>query len=432
MTFGILKLTLTLIISLIYIGTLGAQERADDKMNRSGKSLGIVKLNAPDLPPSGVSILTDILLEETMDVAELLLYRKIISLEALESFELYISGFAEDSTSKELNTLLGLDYVLSGKIGLLGNTFLVTLNLYNVSERSIEDIMKREHSGSVETLGLTIQSLVREMILGEVPQLDEEGAAEEIPEPVIADLEFHEEANPNQQREFQRTYAQNSLALFGSAYAVWVTNASLSMFDVKEERAYLGGTLVAVPIGFFTALNISQKSRFSVARTRMIASTTMWATFWGVTSMAVLNPEDSSPYLAFSLAAGGFGLYASTKYTSTHEITTSRVNFINIGAFFGSLFGLGVPYLLDVQDDGLYMAMMTAGGIAGGFVAFNASKDYSDYSFNDEIALNQKIRSLGSISDLTIYPKIFYNKLADKKLSGSEYPNIGFDISYKF
>ena len=167
---------------------------------------------------------------------------------------------------------------------------------------------------------------------------------------MISDLAIKDDEYPLPD-ELQRTNAYKNLALFGTAYAVWVVNATLSMFDIEKDRPHIGGTLVAAPIGFFAALNLSKNTHFSVGRTRMISSTVVWATYWGITSMAVLNPEDTSPYLAFSLATGGIGLYGSVKYTSTHEISTSRVNFINIGAFLGSLFGLGVPYLADAQGD---------------------------------------------------------------------------------
>ena len=432
-TLGIRKLTLILIISLLNIGMPGAQEIIIDKVNNSERTLGIVELYAPDLTPSGVSILTDILLEETMSVVDLRLYPKVITLKVMDSFELYISGFAGDSTSSELKTILALDYVLSGKIGLLGNTFLVTLNLYNVSERSLENIVKRQYSGPVETLGPIIQNLVREIILGKVTPLDEEAVVEELTKPVISDLEIKDNEYPLP-GELQRTNAHKNLALFGTAYAVWVVNATLSMFDIEKERPYIGGTLVAAPIGFFTALSLSKNTHFSVGRTRMITSTVVWATYWGITSMAVINPEDTSPYLAFSLATGGIGLYGSVKYTSTHEISTSRVNFINIGAFLGSLFGLGVPYLADAQGDGTYMALMTLGGIAGGYTAFKVSKDDSDYlSYNNNSSFTPTVGDFGMNPDLSILPKISFNRKSDeKKYSDSKNLLIGLDIALMF
>ena len=86
------------------------------------------------------------------------------------------------------------------------------------------------------------------------------------------------------------------------------------------------------------------------------------------------------------MAASSVALSATISMTAGRDISRKRVSLINLGGFLGSAIGLGIPYLLDQDQEQIYLGGLLAGGVIGSAAAINATAGL-DYVPQEKVVL---------------------------------------------
>jgi hypothetical protein len=150
-------------------------------------------------------------------------------------------------------------------------------------------------------------------------------------------------------------------------YAMVASEAILYVAGVSSARPYIGAPLVAAPVTYFAMLRNVDENDVSVGRASMIASSASWGGGWGLMGMMVLSTDNSYPRATVGIGLGVSltSMVIAMEYTRLNDISLRRVKLINFGGFMGSALGLGIPYLLNVDNGTVYLGSLLFGGVLG-------------------------------------------------------------------
>lgn len=177
---------------------------------------------------------------------------------------------------------------------------------------------------------------------------------------------------------------RTSFIVVSTLYSLAATEAIIYASGTANERLYFGLPLLITPGSFFLALKATDNAIMNKGRSFMITSSMLWGSTLGFTSGIVLAgdsrttdefgpeslPEDYWRPFAFASAAGGLAYgAAAVLLTRGDAFPARRVWFMNLGSFMGSLIGLGIPYMFEVENQPLLFGCMFAGSTAGGALA---------------------------------------------------------------
>jgi hypothetical protein len=441
-------------------------------------ALAVIDFEAKDVSPSGVDILSNLVRTEVLKSPKYTLVDRDYMNKVLKEQNFQLTGSVAGSTI-QVGKILGVKKMITGSIGRLGNLYIVNLQIIDVESAQIEKSETQEFIGSLEDLRIPVRIATQKLIeiegievsLGSFIHVSSQPEGAKVymdglfegNTPIkisvnkggIHNIKItstgYEEWKQNVQVKENNTSFVNTTLLekklsnlseserklnqdgrktliaFMSLYSIFLVNGGLYTIGIESDRPYVGATLIGPPIGFFLTLNGTKNSSINGARTGMIISSTLWGSLWGVSATAVLQPKSPRPYVGLSILSGALAFSLSMKLTSDREISGKRVSLINLGAFLGSLFGLGLPYLLNVEDPRIYFGSMLAGGLGAGYYAIyltrNFDKTGDDLSFqqlNSFISVDNKKVKFG----LPIYGLV--NMASSNLISGTKYDNPRF------
>jgi len=182
---------------------------------------------------------------------------------------------------------------------------------------------------------------------------------------------------------------RTSFIVVSTLYSLAATEAIIYGSGIGEQnnRLYFGLPLLITPGSFFLALRGTDNAIMNKGRSFMITSSMLWGSTMGFTSGVVMweEPQNWDTMLAeeqtdyrteywrpFALASAAGGLVygtAAVLLTRGDAFPAKRVWFMNLGCFMGSLIGLGIPYMFEVESRPWLFGCMFAGSTAGGVLA---------------------------------------------------------------
>jgi len=445
--------------TLTCFSTVLAQEVDRPNGEITSTSIAVLELSAPDISASGRAILTDLIRQELLKGEGITLIDRLHIEEVLTERDLQDLGLLDEATLKKTGKLMGAEKIVSGQVGNLGDLYMITLQMLDVETGQIIRLVEESYTGPVERLTIPIRAsaqrllgiggegtlkptllriastpagarvYVDDLFEGNTPlmikMLDpgvhnvkmtapgyagwEQSVDIVESETNFIDAELIELLGDESAIDLSGWQdGRKSLLIFSCFYTIWLIDGSLAALGVESERPYKGGFYVGAPIGFFTALNLTKNKPVTRARTAMIISSTLWGTMWGVSAAGIMKPKTLKPFYTLSLIGGNIALYMSVDYTAKHNITSGRVFLVNLGSFLGTLLGLGTPYLLNVENEKVYLASLIAGGISGGYYAFKLTKRFDEIvpGYTDNSKRMQTLNKKREGSSLALVPVI--------------------------
>jgi hypothetical protein len=174
-------------------------------------------------------------------------------------------------------------------------------------------------------------------------------------------------ANLNKTLTATRSKSEGGKVLLGFTvpYVVAVGEASFYLLNMRSKRPYLGWLLVSTPSAYYMAANKVGSSDVDIGRAWATVSSGLWGVAWGILGVGSSGENSARPYVLTSLGTSLLGLYGTYRATEETELSRKRVGLINTGGFMGSMVGLGIPYLLDVEKPRVYNLSLLAGGMIG-------------------------------------------------------------------
>ncbi len=118
-----------------------------------------------------------------------------------------------------------------------------------------------------------------------------------------------------------------------------------------------------------TDQNVSVKEQ-QEGRTLLVSAATLYGlSLYGPGTARLLEVESGARIAGLEMLIGGGSFIAALAATKNHRLGAGRASLILSGSLAGTLYGLGVPILLESQDDKVYFASAMLATPIGGLIA---------------------------------------------------------------
>jgi TolB-like protein len=406
-------------------------------------TIAFLGFNAKDIPASGADILADLVRNELSISPQYTVIDRESTQALLEEAELQLSGLVDPESVVDVGRMLGVRKLMVGTIGELGQLYVITMRIIDVQTGEIERVVTEEFVGVMEDLRRPVRVAVQKLLEIEGIEVDRGTYVHVSSEPegvgIYIDGLFEGNApalvavpgpgeygvklySPGYQEWHQKVTVGDNSTFFVNArmlaadpdsqvdervralqdgrtsfivgmtlYSALVTEGLIFASGTENGRLYFGMPLLVTPATFFLALRATDGAIMNKGRSFMITSSILWGSTLGFTSGVVLNAgrpdlgaDDWRPYVLASVVGGlSYGTVA-TVLTRGDAFPARRAWFMNLGSFMGSLIGLGVPYMFNVESSGFYLGSMLAGSTAGGGLALYLTRHIASEGANVE------------------------------------------------
>jgi len=402
------------------------------------KKTAVLDFQSADISASGLMILSELVRNEVAKSREFELLESGQMYQVIKDKKIDTAGLINSKFARAMGMALGVDKIMTGSIGILGKLYIVNIWLIDVDTGRIEKHETEEYVGPIEQIRVPVKTAAQRILSIQGIELKEtvinitskpEGAGvyinglfegntplrysvkkpgeyavkvwspgfepwKQIAEVKLYKTTFIEAKLLKQEKEDdspdRKNLIQDGRPLFISfmtLYSVYVTDGALYAFGVNSKRPYYGGALVAAPVAFFITLRATSDSYMNNARLSMIVSGALWGSLWGISALGIVNPDaregreeksniGTRAAVGVSILGGSICTVGSILFTRDQRISSGRVGLINLGSLMGSLLGLGIPYLFNVQDSRIYFGSMLGGGIVAGMYGIIATRNY--------------------------------------------------------
>ncbi len=392
-----------------------------------------------EITASGLDILSELVMNEIAISPGYTLVDRANLERLLEEQELGISDVADSESAIRIGGILGARKLMVGRIGILGNLYIISLNMIDVATGSVERTQTEEYVGSLEDLRKPVRIAAQRLLGIEGIEVNQgeyvnvvtdppginvfvnglfEGSSPvkvRVPKPGRHTVKLHAEGYRTWTQtvsvEANATYFVNakllkeekpidprikalqdgrvSFIIYTTLFAAASSDALVYAFGSESPslvRLAIGLPLVAAPLAFFGTLKATERIAINGGRALMIISSSLWGSTWGLTSSLAFaaGSETGGPVISPAFAglsvAGGllYGTLATVITMGNEPFPASRAWLFNLGSVLGSLLGLGVPYVLGVDIPAVTYAGMLAGSLAGSATALYLTRNMTE------------------------------------------------------
>lgn len=148
------------------------------------------------------------------------------------------------------------------------------------------------------------------------------------------------------------------------------------LFDADTPRVYIGTEMVSTFGGFALSLLATKNYNQGPVVSKTIQTGSLIGTLYGIALPAVFKADKLKPYLATSMLTTPLGAFAGYKLAKRSDIGEGGAELITFGSIVGGLYGLAIPYLVNIEDKAdsdqfrIYAGSAML-GIPAGALAFN-------------------------------------------------------------
>ncbi len=422
-----------LIIVIVSASPLFSQQSSPDKIT----NVAFLGFNARDIPESGSYILSELVRNELVMSGKYNTVDRDNTDLLLEEMAFQLSDLTDEASVTSLGNLLGVEKLMMGTIGKLGELYIISLRILDVETGIIERVETEEFVGVMEDLRKPVRIAVQKLLDIEGIEVDRgtfihvasdpegvnvyidglfEGSSPariRVPGPGAYRIKLY---TPGYEEWYQKVEVEESSTFFVNARLLkqdkdsvvderiralqdgrsrFIITASLLSLAATEAFIYASGTdnsrlyfglpLLVTPGSFFLALKGTDSAIMNKGRSFMISSSIFWGATLGITSGVVMlgDQEDGEGWdgdaywrpFVFASAAGGIAYgTAAILLTRGDAFPARRVWYMNLGSFMGSLVGLGIPYMFNVENRPLLFGCMLTGSTLGGALAVYLSR----------------------------------------------------------
>jgi TolB-like protein len=151
---------------------MGKEAPTSLKLKREGdqvlSTLAVMDFEGRGIPATEAQTLTDRLITELSRTKKVILVERSTMNDVLNEQGYETAGCTSDECAAEVGALLGVDLMISGAIGKIGNTFTIDAKMFKVSTGAAENMKNITYQGEVDGLIIEIEILAWQ-ILGLTP-----------------------------------------------------------------------------------------------------------------------------------------------------------------------------------------------------------------------------------------------------------------------
>lgn len=402
---------------------------------------------AGDIAPSGIGILADTVRHEISISPRYTLVDRSLTGTVLAEWGLQLSGAVDPASVVETGRLLGVRKLVSGRIGILGSLYVISLSMLDLETGTVERQVTEEFLGAIEELRKPVRIAAQKLLGIEGIDVDRGSFIAVQTEPpgvyVVIDGLF-EGSSPVKVRvekpgrhavklyaEGWRTWTQNvtvaadstyflnatllrqekevdlrikalqdgrvPLLVFTTAYAAAACDVALFSLGSDNVRLYIGLPLVVSPLAFYGMLNLTADIPVNGGRSFMVTSSALWGSTWGLAASLVygaVSGGEGPPRELLGLSVGGGLAYGTAAWFMTggeRPFPTARAWYFNLGSALGAMLGLGLPYVLNLDNPWIIYAGMFSGSLAGSGLSLWLSRGVTEGTSVENLALAPRL-----------------------------------------
>lgn len=142
-----------------------------------------------------------------------------------------------------------------------------------------------------------------------------------------------------------------NLVLTSTAYAAGLYGWGIPyILDADSTRAYVGSEMVSVFSAFSLTLLATKNYKHGPAASRMIQGGALIGTAYGLGIPAIIGSEKEKYYVGMPMLITPLGALAGFNIARRGNIHETTAELMSFGGIVGGLYGLAVPYLINVED----------------------------------------------------------------------------------
>ena len=165
----------------------------------------------------------------------------------------------------------------------------------------------------------------------------------------------------------------------GFLYGAYLYGFGTTKLLGLEGRARAGVGLLITGGSFAGTLNATKDYRLGYSRTKLVRGGNFAGTFYGLGIPWLLGVDNDKVYIASAMALTPAGGYAAYRLSSDRRIQKGEADLITTGMFVGGMYGLAIPYVIGIGDmddhSKVYLASSMAGVPIGGWVTSRFVRD---------------------------------------------------------
>lgn len=161
------------------------------------------------------------------------------------------------------------------------------------------------------------------------------------------------------------------LATDGFLYGMWLYGPGSTRLLGLDGRAAAGVRLLVTGGSFAVVLQNTQDFRLGYGRSKLLQWGNYAGSFYGVGIPALFNAESDKVYFASAMTLTPIGGYLAHRLSEGRHIGKGESDLTTTGMWVGALYGMAVPFLIDVSENKtglkIYLAAAMAGVPIGGW-----------------------------------------------------------------
>lgn len=152
----------------------GLEAPGNLKLKRAGseatRTVAVMDFEARGITSQEAQTLTDRFTTALASTKKVVMVERGTMVDVLEEQGFESGGCASDECAAEVGAMLGVEYMISGAIGKLGDTYTIDAKMFSVATGAAESMKSITYSGKVDGLIIEIESLAWEVLGLDIPK----------------------------------------------------------------------------------------------------------------------------------------------------------------------------------------------------------------------------------------------------------------------
>ena len=182
--------------------------------------------------------------------------------------------------------------------------------------------------------------------------------------------------------------------LAGGLYGVAIPYL-LDIEDLDEwtqAKIYVASAMAGAPAGVWATTRLMRGKPMGQGRAHLLSLGGVVGASYASGVLSLLDVENTRAHVFAAMLGAPSGTYLGYQWTGEEKYTPGRARWIILGAYVGSLFGIGVALVADAEDHKPYVLGNILGSAAGIWYAHRFTRDSQGYE-SDRVSVS--VPSLG-------------------------------------
>jgi len=155
----------------------------------------------------------------------------------------------------------------------------------------------------------------------------------------------------SQTSDFNSPKGRTNIIMTSTAYAAGLYGWGIPyLFDADSTRTYVGSEMVSTFGGFALSLVATRNYNHGPVVAKALQSGALVGTLYGLGISMMFAPDKPKAYVGSAMITTPLGAAAGYGLIRKWWVSEGRTELITTGGIIGGLYGLGIPYLINMDD----------------------------------------------------------------------------------